>query len=81
MSKPILIIKFPHTESQSQILEMKESGDRISEQLTDYHVLYLMDNRRDELEFQCLNSPHDETEFEQLKQELLESFNFKKNNI
>lgn len=73
MSKPILIIKFPHANSQSQRDEMLESSKRISKQLNDYHVLCLMDNRRDEIEFQCLNSPHDETEFEELKKELLKS--------
>lgn len=73
MSKPILIIKFPTCNSQSQRDEMLESSKRISEQLTDYHVLSLMDNRRNEIEFECLNSPHDETDFEELKKELLKS--------
>lgn len=73
MSKPILIIKFPQANSETQRSEMKGAGELISKQLTDYHVLCLMDNRRDEVEFQCLNSPHTETDFKELKEELMKS--------
>ena len=74
MSKPILIIRFPKTNSSQQTSEMLEAVKNISEHLTDYHVLSLMDNRRDEIEFECLNSPHEEKEFEELKKELLNTF-------
>ena len=73
MIKPIFIIRIPAT------VELNEKHLRIFEQieekLSDYHVLFPMDNRTNKLEFECFNALNTTNkEIEEIKQMVLKQF-------
>jgi len=72
MSKPIFIIRFPFTSSRDKEL-FEEQYDGLVNKLYDYHVLALLDTSVRKVEFECYNSPHTEIEFEQLKNQILDT--------
>jgi hypothetical protein len=71
MSKPIFVIRLPHT-SNIDRETFKKVYKEIDEQLFDYHVLCLLDSKSERVEFECYNAPHTEIEFEELKKIVLE---------
>lgn len=72
-SKPIFVIRLPISDTQSKYLEWLEN---VSNNLKDYHVLAVMDNRTDRVEFECYNvKDYNEIEFNELKEKLKQSFN------
>lgn len=72
-SKPIFIIRLPISETKSKYVEWLEN---ISNNLKDYHVLAVMDNRTERVEFECYNvKDYNEIEFIELKEKLKQSFN------
>lgn len=57
MSKPIFIIRFPHSdEKRREYIEILENMRRT---LKDYHVFSVMDNKTDKVEFECYNPDND----------------------
>jgi|LakMenE18May11ns_1017448.scaffolds.fasta_scaffold9665596_2 hypothetical protein len=74
MSKPIFIIRFPyHVSLDKETFE--QHYKHIGEQLSDYHVLAMIDSSVDRVEFECYNSEHTDIEFEQLKEQCLKTIN------
>ena len=69
MSKPIFIIRFPYTEENKGYL--LDQVNKVTNHLTDYHVLPVMDSYTSEMKFECFNAPHTEMEFEELKRRVL----------
>ena len=71
MSKPILIVKFPH-DAAFQDLEaastlMTNKGIEL-----DYHILIIHDFSNNEgIKFECFNAPHTDIEFNELKDRVL----------
>lgn len=75
--KPIFVIRLPLSENRNQYLEWLTD---ISNNLKDYHVLAVMDNKTERVEFECYNiKDHNETEFNELKDKLLKEKNNDKN--
>jgi hypothetical protein len=72
MSKPIFIIRFPFISNHDKS-KFETYYEHVSKQLNDYHVLSLIDNSVNKVEFECYNSPHTEIEFEELKQTVLKT--------
>ncbi len=72
MSKPIFIIRFPYLEDLNRA-QFERYYRQIGEQLHDYHVLSLIDNSVEKVEFECFNAPHTEIEFNNLKQMVMET--------
>jgi sialic acid synthase SpsE len=73
VSKPIFIIRFPFISNHDKS-KFEAYYEHVSKQLHDYHVLSLIDNSVNKVEFECYNSPHTEIEFEELKQTVLKTF-------
>jgi len=71
MNKPIFIIRFPYIPDQDRE-RFEQYYQQIGEQLSDYHVLSLIDGKSERVEFECYNSPHTDIEFEDLKKMVLE---------
>lgn len=77
MSKPIFIIRFPHrpTTNEQDLKTVRENfetvANQISRQLSDYHVLAMIDSSVKKVEFESYNSNHTEIEFETLKEQVL----------
>lgn len=72
MSKPILVIRFPH--NIIKIEEFDTVIKNLEKKIDDYHVLPVIDNYTGaQIKFECFNSPHTEIEFEELKRRVLES--------
>jgi sugar-specific transcriptional regulator TrmB len=71
MSKPIFIIRFPYIKELDRE-QFERYCKQIGEQLSDYHVLSLIDSMVARVEFECFNAPHTEMEFEELKRRVLE---------
>lgn len=71
-SKPIFVIRLPISDTQSKCLEWLKS---ISNNLKDYHVLAIMDNKTERVEFECYNvKDYSEVEFNDLKETLTKDF-------
>jgi hypothetical protein len=70
MSKPIFIIRFPYIKELDRE-QFERYYKQIGEQLSDYHVLSLIDSMVERVEFECFNAPHTEMEFEELKRRVL----------
>lgn len=71
MSKPIFIIRFPYI-SDLDKERFEQHYEQIGKQLSDYHVLSLIDGKSERVEFECYNSPHTDIEFEEIKKMVLE---------
>ena len=71
MSKPIFIIRFPYI-SDLDKERFERHYEQIGKQLSDYHVLSLIDGKSERVEFECYNSPHTDIEFEDLKKMVLD---------
>lgn len=71
MSKPIFIIRFPYI-SDLDKERFERQYEQIGKQLSDYHVLSLIDGKSERVEFECYNSPHTDIEFEEIKKMVLE---------
>ena len=71
MSKPIFIVRFPYTK-ELDIEQFERYFKQIGDQLSDYHVLSLVDSKVERVEFECFNAPHTEMEFEELKRRVLD---------
>jgi hypothetical protein len=71
MSKPIFIIRFPYI-SDLDKERFERHYEQIGKQLSDYHVLSLIDGKSERVEFECYNSPHTDIEFEEIKKMVLE---------
>ena len=70
MSKPIFIIRFPHSP------DLKESFEHttrwLQNKLPDYHVLPLIENHTEKVEFECYNATNaTDKEIEEIKQMVL----------
>lgn len=71
MSKPILIVRFPHDTDMQQLEDTSEVLSNKGIQL-DYHILIVKDfSVNDGLKFECLNAPHTEIEFNELKERVM----------
>lgn len=71
MSKPILVIRFPH--NIIKIEEFDTVIKNLEKKIDDYHILPVIDNYNgNQIKFECFNSPHTEIEFEELKRRVLE---------
>jgi hypothetical protein len=71
MSKPIFIVRFPYIKELDRE-QFERYYKQIGEQLSDYHVLSLIDSMVERVEFECFNAPHTEMEFEELKRRVLD---------
>jgi len=76
MSKPIFIVRFPYIKDLDRE-QFERYYKQIGEQLSDYHVLSLIDSLAERVEFECYNAPHTEIEFEELKKIVLEIIKLK----
>lgn len=71
MSKPILIVRFPH-DAQLDQLEAADKAINKKGINQDYHFLIVKDNSNNTgIVFECFNAPHTEIEFEELKNRVL----------
>jgi hypothetical protein len=72
MSKPIFILRFPHSnEDRSKYLELLEM---VRKTLRDYHVLGFMDSNTGKIEFECYNADNvAEVDIQEIKQRIEES--------
>jgi len=71
MSKPIFIVRFPYNENFN-LDHFQQNTQMLEKAFTDYHILTLVENCSEKVEFECYNSPHTEIEFEELKNEVME---------
>jgi len=76
MSKPIFVIRFPYLRDLDRE-QFERYYRQIGKQLHDYHVLSVIDDSVERVEFECFNTPHTELEFEELKKMVLEIINKK----
>jgi hypothetical protein len=70
MSKPIFIVRFPYS------LDLKESFEHttrwLQSKLPDYHVLPLIENHTEKVEFECYNAINaTDKEIEEIKEMVL----------
>lgn len=69
-AKPILVIRFPL--GAASISKIKNEISRLSEQMKDYHLLFLVDNSIERIEFECINALNAKDEdIEVLKRKVL----------
>ena len=69
-AKPILVIRFPL--GAASISKIKNEISRLSEQMKDYHLLFLVDNSTKRIEFECINALNAKDEdIEVLKRKVL----------
>jgi hypothetical protein len=72
-AKPIFIIRFPYSEGNTTHYD--SAYKMVTDRLIDYHVLYLMDNIVEKVEFEVFNSTNaTDKDIEELKTTLLKSF-------
>ena len=73
VAKPIFIIRFPYTKDPNQMERYSKTYEKITKQLSDYHVLCPMGNSVERVEFECYNAINaTDVEIEELKQMILE---------
>lgn len=73
MSKPIFIIRFPYIDDETRDKNLISICDNIQSKLDDYHVLPVMDNRTERVEFECYNVVDaTDKDIEEIKQMILE---------
>ena len=72
MSKPIFILRFPHSnQGRDKYLEVLEM---VRKTLRDYHVLGFMDSSTGKIEFECYNADNAaEINIQEIKQRIEES--------
>jgi hypothetical protein len=75
MSKPIFIVRFPFISDTQQYERIVERLDR---QLgKDYHVLCPMDNKTEQVQFECFNASNAaDKEIEEIKQMVLKQISY-----
>jgi hypothetical protein len=66
--KPIFIIRFPNYQVGNHRGETQEIMDMIQKKLKGYHILGLIDNSINQIQFECFNGPDDEKDFALLKE-------------
>lgn len=72
-SKPIFVVRLPIIDNTKQYREWVYN---VSNVLQDYHVLAVMDNKTERVEFECYNvKDYNEIEFNELKEKLIKTFN------
>jgi len=71
MSKPIFIIKVPRVQELHELVYKQVSGE--SGLTKDYHV-QIVAHSKDDIEFECFNSPYTPEEFTKL-QDLVDKIN------
>ena len=71
MSKPIFIIKVPRIQELHEVVRKHITGER--ELTKDYHV-QIVAHSKDDIEFECFNSPYNPEEFTKL-QDLIDKIN------
>lgn len=71
MSKPIIIIKVPRIPELHELVRKHVKGS--SELTKDYHV-WIVAHSKDDIEFECFNSPYSPEEFTKLT-DLIEKLN------
>ncbi len=72
-SKPIFVVRLPISDNTKQYREWVYN---VSNVLQDYHVLAVMDNKTERVEFECYNvKDYNEIEFNELKEKLIKTFN------
>ena len=76
MSKPIFIIKIPRVPEIHDVVRKYINGE--SDLVKDYHV-QIVAHSKDDIEFECFNSPYTPEEFARL-QDLIDKIN-KENDI
>ena len=70
MSKPIFIIRFPHSSNLKESFE--HTTKWLENKLPDYHVLPLIENHTEKVEFECYNASNaTDKEIEEIKQIVL----------
>jgi len=75
MAKPIFIIRFPYTKDLSLMERYSKTYEKITKQLSDYHVLCPMDNSVERVEFECYNAINaTDVEIKELKQMILTKY-------
>ena len=71
MSKPIFIVRFPHSTKDEDLNFAAESMTRQGF-YENYNCLIVKDRFTDgEIKFECFNSPHTEIEFKELQERVL----------
>lgn len=72
-AKPILIVRFPHAENMSYEKYMKHIDSH--DVSNDYHVLFLVENNRDNVGFEVLNvSDYDSVKMNELQEMVNKNF-------
>ena len=67
MSKPIFIIRFPYSSNLKESFE--HTARWLESKLPDYHVLPLIENRTEKVEFECYNASNaTDKDIEEIKQ-------------
>jgi hypothetical protein len=66
--KPIFVIRFSKNQIGNHSGETREIITGLQKQLKGYHVLGLIDDSLNGIQFECFNGPEDEKEFELLKE-------------
>jgi len=68
--KPILVIRFPVKAIDAERLQ-DIVFENLQKKMKDYHVIGLKDNDVDRIEFECYNAPHAESDFSELREEII----------
>lgn len=70
-SKPIFIIRFPRNIPPREFMDMSTKISQTKEFNDDYHILTIIDYESRNYSFEVHNSPHTETDFQELKDKLM----------
>jgi hypothetical protein len=70
-AKPIFIIRFPKNIPPREFMEMSTKISQTKEFNDDYHILTIVDYESRNNVFEVHNAPHEETDFNELKERVL----------
>ena len=70
-AKPIFIIRFPRNIPPREFMEMSTKISQTKEFNDDYHILTIVDYESRNYQFEVHNAPHSETDFNELREKLL----------
>ena len=70
-AKPIFIIRFPKNIPPREFMEMSTKISQTKEFNDDYHILTIIDYEARNYGFEVHNAPHSETDFNELREKLL----------
>ena len=76
-AKPIFIIRFPKNIPPREFMEMSTKISQTKEFNDDYHILTIIDYEARNYQFEVHNAPHSETDFNELREKLLNAIQSK----